>query len=149
MIKRNIYSAFLLTLILFLATWVQAQSKTTVKARSDKQQILIGEQIILTLEADIPENEPIRFFDLDSIPHFEILSKEKIDTSNTGYGTVLKQVIHLTSFDSGHWVIPQLQLGTQALTDSLPIDVGYTASFDPNKPYHDIRDIIEVKPEEK
>ena len=149
MTRSNFYRATFFHLTIFLTTLVQAQSKTSVKASSDRQQILIGEQIVLTLEADIPENEPIRFFQLDSIPHFEILFKEKIDTNNTGYGTVLKQLIHITSFDSGHWIIPQLPLGDQALTDSLAVDVGYTASFDPKKPYHDIRDIIDVKLEEE
>ena len=53
----------------------------------------------------------IRFFQLDSLPHFEFLNKQKIDTTNTGTGTVLSQVIRITSFDSGHWVIPSLYSG--------------------------------------
>ena len=146
MIKRNSYSITLLLTGIFCSVLATAQ-QTTVKASVDKPAILIGEQINLRLEADIPSNQPIRFFQLDSLPHFEILEKQKIDTSDTEGGTLLVQVIRITSFDSGHWVIPQFVIGGSLATDSIGIDVGYT-SFDPNQPYHDIKDIIEAKPEE-
>lgn len=125
-----------------------AQNKTVVKAGLDKSKILIGEPFRLTLEADIPEHEPIRFFQIDSIPHFEFLSKLKIDTSNTGSGTVLSQVIQLTSWDSGHWVIPSFRLGENIITDTIPVDVGFSP-FNPGQPYHDTKDIIEVSPEKE
>jgi hypothetical protein len=125
-----------------------AQNKTTVKATVDKNKILIGEPIQLTLEADIPENEPIRFFTIDSLPHFEISSKQKIDSSNTSDGTFLKQVILITSFDSGHWVIPALILGENMATDSIPVDVVFSP-MDSMQAYHDIKDIIDVKPPEE
>lgn len=123
-------------------------AQTSVRVSADKTQILIGEQIRLTLEADIPENEAIGFFNPDSIAHFEILSKGKVDTSNTSKGTVLKGVITLTSFDSGHWVIPPLLLRDSIYTDSIPVDVGYT-EFDVQKPYNDIKDIIDAGEEKK
>lgn len=147
MINRNTYNISLLILSVFLSVWAGAQS-TTVKATVDKSSILIGEQIKLTLEADIPQNQPIRFFQLDSIAHFELLSKPAIDTTNTATGTFLSQAIVITSFDSGHWVIPQLGLYGDIVTDSIPIDVGFTP-FDTTKPYNDIKDIIEVKPAEE
>lgn len=128
--------------------FVSAQGKTIVKATIDRSQILIGEPIRLTLEADIPEHEPIRFFHTDSIPHFEFLNKEKIDTINTGSGTVLSQIIHITSWDSGHWVIPSFQLRESIATDTLPVDVGFSA-FNPEQPYHDVKEIIEVTPQEE
>ncbi len=123
--------------------WAQG---TTIKATVDRRQILIGEPIVLSLEVDVPENEPIRFFQLDSIAHFEFLEKNKIDTVNTGTGTVLKQVIRLTSFDSGHWVIPAMVLAEKMQTDSFPVDVGFSSPFDPTQPYHDTKDIILVNP---
>lgn len=126
-----------------------AQSTTTVKASVDRSQIVIGERIQLTLEAEIPENQPIRFFQLDSLPHFEILNSGKIDTANTGSGTSLSQKIQLTSFDSGHWVIPAFPLGETLATDSIPVDVGFSTPFDPQQPYHDVKDIMEVKPAEE
>lgn len=146
---KNIFHRTILCTIAFVLSGVlAAQSKTVIKASVDRTQILIGERIQLTLEADIPENQPIRFFQLDSIPHFEFIGFGKIDTSNTGNGTVLSQVIQITSFDSGHWVIPALPLGETASTDSIPVDVGFSP-FDPQQPYHDIKDIVEVNPLEE
>lgn len=148
MTKKILHKAILVIIAVMLLEPVLAQEKTVVKATADRTQILIGEPIKLSLEADIPENEPIRFFQLDSLPHFEFLAREKIDTSNTGSGTVLRQVLIITSFDSGHWVIPALPLSTEVSTDSIPVDIGFSP-FDPQQPYHDIKEIIEVNPEEE
>ena len=142
------YTTILITVALILSFSGAAQKKTVVKATVNRTQILIGEPITLTLETDVPEHEPIRFFQLDSIPHFEFLNREKIDTVNTGSGTVLTQVMHITSFDSGHWVIPSMSLGENLATDSIPVDVGFSP-FNPDSPYHDIKEIIEVNPQEK
>jgi len=126
---------------------VHAQG-VTVSATVDRNRILIGESIQLKLEANIPENEPIRFFLLDSIPHFEMLEITKTDTINTNNGTRLIRTIPLTSFDSGHWVIPAFELAGGPVTDTIPVDVVFS-DFDPNQPYHDIKDIIEVTPAKK
>jgi hypothetical protein len=88
----------------------------------------------------------IRFFIIDSIAHFEIKEKQKIDTSNTSDGTVLRQIILITSFDSGHWVMPAFVLGENIATDTIPVDVVFS-EFNPEQDYHDIKDIIEVNPE--
>src|SRR5436190_1924607 len=147
--RNNFFYNITITIVaLFFSAIAVAQSKTTVKATVDRSKILIGEPINLRLEVDVPENEAIRFFQIDSLPHFEFLANPKIDTSNTGRGTVLSQVIPITSFDSGHWVIPSLVLGENIATDSIPVDVGFSA-FNPDQPYHDIKEIIEVTPEEK
>jgi hypothetical protein len=135
---------FLVIIYLLFAGLCRAQS-VTVKASVDKNRILIGERLQLRLEADIPENEPIRFFLVDSIPHFEALEQTQTDTINTNSGTRLVRIIPLTSFDSGHWVIPSFSLAGNLVTDSIPVDVVFS-DFDPTKDYHDIKDIIEIKP---
>ena len=142
------YNTTINIVALFFSVIAAAQSKTTVKATVDRSQILIGEPINLRLEVDVPENEAIRFFQVDSLPHFEFLDVQKIDSANTGSGTVLTRIIRITSFDSGHWVIPSLVLGQNIATDSIPVDVGFSP-FNPEQPYHDIKEIIEVTPEEK
>jgi len=147
MSRNDFYKVVTCFFLLHTVILVAAQNKTTVKATVDKNKILIGERIHLTLEADIPENEPIRFFIVDSIPHFE-LDKQKIDTSYTSQGTFLKQVISVTSFDSGHWAIPSLTLGEKITTDTIPIDVVFSP-MDSAQDYHDIKDIIDVKPQEE
>lgn len=150
MYKEFLNKAILFIQLLIFSAGSFSQSKTSVQANIDKRRIVIGEHIQLTLQAAIPENEPIRFFEIDSIPHFEFLEKRKIDTLNTATGTVLKQIFRITSFDSGSFVIPSFVLpgNKQILTDSIPVEVGF-APFDPNKDYNDIKDIIEVKVEEE
>ena len=148
MIKKEFHKIFFTAVGLIVALIGVAQTGTTVKAKVDKNQILIGEPIQLTLEVNIPESESIRFFSLDSIPHFEFLQAGKTDTVNTSSGTRLIRVIPITSFDSGHWVIPSFSLAENLLTDTIPIDVGFSP-FNPEQPYHDIKDIIEVDPPEK
>jgi hypothetical protein len=147
MTTNDFYKAVIFFFLLHAATAAFAQNKTTVKATVDKNRIFIGERIQLTLEADIPENEPIRFFIIDTIPHFE-LERQKIDTTNTSEGTSLKQIINITSFDSGHWVIPPLVLGENLATDTIPVDVAFSP-MDSTQAYHDIKDILDIKPAEE
>ena len=135
---------------LFFAIVSHSQNKIAIKANVDKNHIVIGEQIHFNLEADFPLHEPMRFFLIDSIPHFEILEKKKIDTVDNNGGIKLSQALTLTSFDSGHWVIPPLEMpGDKPLfTDSIPIDVGFSP-FDPKQDYHDIKDVIDVQAQKK
>ncbi|MBS1577815.1 MAG: LPXTG cell wall anchor domain-containing protein [Bacteroidetes bacterium] len=144
--NRTIHSL----LFLLIAFFSNAQDRTTVHATVDKNSILIGEQINLVLEADIPENDPIGFFSVDSIAHFEFLLKGKIDTTNTNKGTVLKQLFRITSFDSGRFVIPSYHLpqSEDLKTDSIIIHVGYMP-MDTTKDYNDIKEIIEVEGKKK
>ena len=148
MIPMSIRNCFIVILSFFLFHESYAQTGTVLRASVDKNRILIGEPILLTITADIPENEVIRFPVIDGLPHFEIQDNPTTDTTNTSYGTSLKQVIRITSFDSGHWVIPSFVLTDKLITDTIPIDVVFSV-FDPNLDYHDIKDIIEIKPEEK
>ncbi|HEX7903055.1 MAG TPA: LPXTG cell wall anchor domain-containing protein [Chitinophagaceae bacterium] len=149
MIRQIFYTIISFLLPLFLATMVSAQSGITVSATVDKNRVLIGEHIVLTLKADIPESEAINFFSIDTLDHFEFLEKQKIDSVNTSTGTILTQVIRITSFDSGHWVIPSFYLADSSRTDSIPMDVVFTPDFDPNKAYHDIKDVMDVKVQEE
>src|SRR4030095_11059230 len=127
-----------------------AQNKITIKSSIDKNKIVIGEQIHLTLEADFPLQVPMSFFTIDSIPHFEILERKKVDTVDDRQGIKLSQSLTLTSFDSGHWVIPSFELPADKpmYTDSLAVDVSFSP-FDPNQDYHDIKDVIDVQVKEK
>lgn len=148
MIQPTINRIFTVIILLSLSVFLNAQTGIAVKATASKNKILIGEHIELKLEADIPENEPIQFFSIDSLAHFDLIEKQKIDTTNTSNGTVLSQTIRITSFDSGHWVIPAFVLAEGIVTDSIPVDVGYSP-FNPEQEYHDIKDVIDVTVEEK
>lgn len=147
---RIVHKAALFFFFFFCFVFCFSQTPVKVKANIDRNSILIGERIRLTLEADIPENQPIRFFTIDTIDHFEFLERGKIDTINTISGTMLRQQLLLTSFDSGIWVIPSYALDRQneIKTDSFIINVGFTP-FDTAQAYHDIKDIIGVEVEKK
>lgn len=146
----SIHKIFFIHLFLFSALYLPAQQTISVKASVDKNNIVIGEQIHLTIEARFPIHEPMRFFTIDSIPHFEILERKKIDTIDKNETITLSERFTLTSFDSGHWVFPPFELAGDKplLTDTLPVDVGFSP-FDPNKDYHDIKDVIDVQVEKK
>ena len=121
------HKVFFLFFLFFPPLISTAQNKVTIKSGVDKNKIVIGEQIHLALEADFPLQEPMRFFTIDSIPHFEILERKKIDTLDDREGIKLSQSLTLTSFDSGHWVIPSFELPADKpmYTDSIVVDVGF------------------------
>ncbi|ULQ51123.1 BatD family protein [Flavihumibacter fluvii] len=124
---------------------LQAQA-VRVKAASNKDHILVGEPVLLQLEAECPADASLTWFDLDSITNFEFIDRGKIDTLPGSMGKLFRQSITITSFDSGSQVIPQMAItinNSRFLTDSIKVEVGYSVA-DPNQPYHDIKDIIEV-----
>ncbi len=135
--------------ILFFATiilgqLVFAQGSTTIKATVDKNTILLGQPIQLTIEANLSPKSSLKFISFDSIAHFEFIEKPVIDTIKRS----IRGVYKITSFDSGHWVIPAFALTSEVSTDSIPIDVVFS-DVDPNQPYHDIKDILVIKPFKK
>jgi hypothetical protein len=59
-------------------------------------------------------------------------------------GLRLKQVVMITSWDSGSWRLPTvIRDGTPS--QPVTIEVGYTSPWDPKQPYHDIKGIAPVK----
>lgn len=117
-----------------------------VKVSLDKQEILIGQPFHLLVEAFVPGNVPLTWPPLDSLPHFEWLEKGKLDSVSRADEQYYRQYFTVTSFDSGVWVIPQLSFysgNKKYLSDTVMLRVNYS-KFDPNKDYHDIKDIIDV-----
>jgi hypothetical protein len=144
MVKRTRFSICLL-LLQFSCSLAFAQS-VSVKATADRNSILIGEPIQLQVEARLPPGNEAKWFIFDSIPHFEYIEKAKIDTVQNQTGLLLRQTVTVTSFDSGRWVIPPLELdvnGRTYITDSFPVAVAFS-DFNSAGDYHDIKDILEV-----
>jgi len=108
---------------------------------ADRQAILIGEPIRLTFTVRSTPGNPLFVHIPDSLPHFEVVTRSKIDTVSDKFMIQLQQVVTVTSFDSGHWVIPAFELpGTDVVTDSLGVDVGFL----PMKAQDQIRDIKDI-----
>lgn len=123
-----------------------ADAQVLAKATLDRDSILIGEPLKLSLDVRAPLGYEINWFALDTIPHFEFIEKGKADTSDDIDGKGIQQVITITSFDSGNWVIPPLPVFVNKkvyFTDSIPIKVTWSA-FDPAEDYKDIKEITEV-----
>lgn len=118
----------------------------TATAITDRQKIIIGEPVQLMLEVSVPDNLPLTWPVLDSLPHFEWIEKGHVDSTLQNGIRHYRQYLTLTSFDSGAWAIPRLPFTSgnkQYLSDSVRILVGYTSAA-PVKDYHDIKDIIDV-----
>jgi LPXTG-motif cell wall-anchored protein len=141
--KKQILSLFFLS----VAQFVAAQGGSTIKASVDRNKILIGGPILLTVEVYLSPESVKKFISIDSIEHFELLEKPVIDTTDKQGGLNIKGVYKITSFDSGHWVIPSFVLSKDVKTDTIPIDVVFS-DFDPAQNYHDIKDILEANPAE-
>lgn len=137
---------FLLPLVIPGQVW--AQNNITFRASVEKNRILIGEPLLLKVEAVFPGNSGLQIILPDSIAHFEYPKQLVSDSTNNGGVTTIRAMYELTSFDSGHWVIPSFVLKNGMKTDSLPVDVVFS-DFDPSQDYHDIKDIIDVKPKKK
>ncbi len=125
---------------------VVAAPPLVVKATVDKQKIFIGQPIQLMLEVTVPDNSPLSWPSLDSLPHFEWMEKGKVDSVTKPDGRYYRQYLTVTSFDSGAWAIPRLPFiagNKKYFSDSVRIEVDYT-KFDASKDYHDIKDIVDV-----
>lgn len=129
-------------------TLLQAIAFSQVSFRStvSRDKILIGEPIILTVEAYMPLGSTVNWFAADSIPKFEITTVSPLDTSENIDGKKLSQTLLITSFDSGRIYIPSFEITVDKqpfYTDSIEINVAYTP-FDPTADYRDIKNIIEI-----
>ncbi len=148
---RMIYLTAILAGFTFLLSHAQPILKTSV----DKSEILIGDQFNLKLElAGIEEGYKIKLPNIpDSIQHFEIINRSKIDSiySNSRlYG--VSQTFTFTSFDSGKWVLPSFLVNVDPLkddttynffTDSVPVTVSFSVS-DTTSQLKDIKPIREA-----
>lgn len=144
--KNIVYHIVLLACICMVPAPAQAQ--VLARASVDRDKILIGEPVQLTLEVRMPLGRSVTWFSLDTIPHFEFIAKGKGESNDNIDGKQMQQVLTITSFDSGQWVIPAMRVtvGNKSYyTDSIPIEVGYTPA-DLSKDYRDIREIEDVAP---
>ena len=106
---------FLKVFIILLFIWPGSDLEAQVEAQAslDTNYILVGDQINLTLVLSCPPDYIIDWPQLNDtiIAAIEILSKSGIDTSFTQNNRLLlKQTLKITSFDSGYYAIPPIQI---------------------------------------
>lgn len=128
-------------------------SAQQVTAAIDRDKILIGEQITLQLKAEnirTDDNPIVAWFNLpDTINHLEVIKRSDIDTLDVDGSTTYVQNIVITSFDSGRWTLPAMQLTLQnskagLTTDSFSIEV-LPVDVSALQQYHEMKDIIPVE----
>lgn len=118
-----------------------------LEVRVNRDSILIGEPIRLELKALFSAGEPVSWFDLDTLSHFDILDQSEVDTTRENGTLTLSQRLTITSWDSGKLVFPALPLNSSS-TRPININVAYEPSpFDTTLPYHEIKPILDVKKE--
>ncbi len=140
---------FLKTLILFVVCLCVNESYSQhVSTIISKEKIVIGEQISLQIKVQGISHATIKqdFMFPDSVNHIEFLS-DSIQTINNS--TIVYNIV-LTSFDSGYWQLPVFEmilhdnrkLSTEPIGITvMPVDISTMSD------YHDIKDILEVNPE--
>jgi hypothetical protein len=137
------YSKTIITFSIVLSSIAALAQKVVISAELNKDRIFIGEQIEWTFQGVINKTQNIPWTLPDSLPHFEVLDKSKIDSQVSGEDIILKQVLTLTSWDSGSWQLPPVSIAGSNKTKPIKVDVGYSP-FDPSQDYHDVKDIMDV-----
>jgi hypothetical protein len=135
------------SILTFLLTVVIANAQTTgsVTTTVDKNKIEIGQHLRLNIKYSYPSNATNKFILPDTIPHFEILQSSMIDSITAKGFTTVNRQLTLTSFDSGKWAIPAFSLAQKLQSKTIEVEVVFS-DFNPEQPYHDIKDIVLVKP---
>ncbi len=139
--------------VLPIASFSQSPS---IQTTADRNDILIGEQVKVKVKVFIQPQmvRPDNWLAIpDSIPHFEMVEKSKLDTIvYKDDSKALEQTITFTSFDSGKWTIPAFHVNLnpqhtdtaiQLITDPIPVNVSY-APPDSTNQLRDIKPIIKV-----
>jgi hypothetical protein len=133
--KRTIVkSIFLIALLGYVLCPFRsfAQNYLDVRAQADTDRLRIGEQLKLELSATVDMNKlkeaglQLAFPSLpDSFAHWEVVDRSKVDTSGSAREQLFRQVLTLTSFDSGYWEIPSLRFELQSAAGA--VDSAFTA----------------------
>lgn len=132
---------FFVYCFLLLANCLTAQ---VVNLSYDKQRILLGEQLGVTVKAFVDKGAPLASFPVDTLPHLEVLETSRVDTTLVGETLQLSQTLVVTSWDSGRWNIPTV-IANGNPTKTVALEVAFTSPWNPNQPYHDIKGIAPVE----
>lgn len=119
-------------------------SAQVINLSYDKQRILLGEQVGVTVKAFVDKGVTLSAFPIDTLPHLEILESSKIDTTEVGETLQLLQTLIVTSWDSGRWNLPTV-LTNGKESKSTALEVAFTSPWNPAQPYHDIKGIAPVE----
>ncbi len=154
MSKTVVSKIFLVVNLILLQFIAKGNSnESIVRAKVDTNQIRIGEQFNLELNATVNPNTEIIFPVLpDTFNHFEIVKRGKIDTIPNTKPLTLRQQFSVTVFDSGYFVLPPFPFLYRNLknpvsdtitTEAILLGVR-TVPVDTTKEIKDIKPVMEV-----
>lgn len=138
---------YIILLVVTILIQVTTGFGQTVTATLKQTSIVLGEQTSLTLYAGVDKADFIRNWPNypDTFNHIEIIKRGNIDSNIVGNNKRYTQIILLTSFDSGSWIIPPVPYNIgqgngktneiNLLVRSIPLE---------GTNYNDIKEIIEV-----
>lgn len=152
-IGRN--TGFVVMSLFFCAALNAQLPVVTTSVNTNK--IFIGEQINYNIRVTMPASRyRLTWFSLpEDFGTFVLASSNKIDSSYSTGTLTFQQQLQITSFDSGHQVIPALTFqfaalsgdsAFQILSDSIAIDVSFSPA-DSVLPFHDIKPIMAANKE--
>ncbi len=106
--RKTKYRFIISTLILVLfSSNILLSLDIQTNAKIDTNDVLIGDQIKLSLEVIFPKNLRLNFPTIpDTIGKIEILARTPIDTIDSNAQRIMRQNLIITSFDSGYFEIP-------------------------------------------
>lgn len=149
--KSIIRLSFLCFALIYLSS--RNSFSQTATASLDNNSILIGKQVHLILELKHNANQVFHWPSIpDTLGKIEIVSRGSVDTIRPTDSTILerKQVLTITAFDSGYFVIPPFDFiqvnGSdtfKASTNPLLLTV-MIMPIDTTKAIHDIKGLAEV-----
>lgn len=113
-----------------------------------KDKIVLGEQLFvkIRIEGITPAQVQQDFSFPDTLNHLEIISDSIEEADNS---TII-HTLRITSFDSGYWELPSFKmvLTDQRILSTQPVNITVMpVDISDMQDYHEIKDIIEVTPE--
>ncbi len=88
-------------------------AQVTASAALERNNLLIGDQVILKLKASQAAGSVVKdpnLSDLEEMEEIEVLNVSDWDSLQTDSGLLLEKNITITSFDSGYYYIPQIAI---------------------------------------
>jgi len=136
----------------FLLAGFFSHSQVLVKTTVEKDKIVVGEPVKVTIEARMPLGQKMSWFSLDTIPHFEWMDKGMPVETDGIDGKVVLHSFTIIGYDTGYWTIPHYSIkveNTSYSSDTVGIRVDYDPGFNPEENYRDIKETEEVTVESK
>ena len=154
-VKINMFWFCIRALVFSFLPFFSAAQSVSVRSTIDRDNILIGEPIVVKVKAGFPAGSSfsgIQVIMPDSIPHFEFVESSKADSiTYKDDSRAIEQQFIFTSFDSGKWSLPAFDVRLSNLsgsdqklsTDSFSIAVNYSPADSTNE-LRDIKPIMDV-----